>query len=173
MEGRGTAVKPSRSDEVLEADLQQKLSDQIRSHFDSIAPRRPIKPTRSEPDDPNLSFDVRDIPEFDKFLSLQSQSNQTIIAGTAVDVQEEFVETEYYKRLNSIDKQHHTTGKGFIAVEEVADSPKFQIGEVEGIKVVEKTTVFKSNPATNDWIPSSESAEVAYISSKPNRSESG
>ncbi|KAK1299624.1 hypothetical protein QJS10_CPB13g00497 [Acorus calamus] len=106
MEGRGTAVKPSRSDEVLEADLQQKLSD-----------------------------------------------------GTAVEVQEEFVETEYYKRLNSIDKQHHTTGKGFIAVEEVADSPKFQIGEVEGIKVVEKTTVFKSNPATNDWIPSSESDE--------------
>ncbi|KAL6013252.1 hypothetical protein ACLOJK_003744 [Asimina triloba] len=34
--------------------------------------------------------------------------------------QEEFVETQYYSELNSIDKQHHSTGSGFIRATETS-----------------------------------------------------
>ena len=82
MVGQSTVTnKPSRSDAVLDADEQLKIATQIRAQFDALAPKRPIKPNRSEPDpfaqhqhpvDSTLS--VHTIPELDKFHSLQSQS---------------------------------------------------------------------------------------------------
>lgn len=81
---RTTATKPSRSDEVLDADEQLRIANQIRAQFDSLAPKRPIKPNRSEPDAsaPNsnpldsAAFAAQDeIPELDKFQYLQSQSH--------------------------------------------------------------------------------------------------
>lgn len=78
--GHQKVAKPSRSDEVLDADQQLKISNQIRAQFDSLAPKRPTKPSRSEPDSTtdNPSAPVstihQNIPEFDKLRSLQSQS---------------------------------------------------------------------------------------------------
>lgn len=78
MVGQWTVTKPSRSDEVLDADQQLKIADQIRAYFDSSDPKRPQKPNRSEPDvftpNPLQSTVNQDIPELEKLRSLQSQS---------------------------------------------------------------------------------------------------
>ena len=80
MVGQWTVTKPSRSDEVLDANEQLKIADQIRTQFDSLAPKRPLKPNRSEPDPdasdvPNPVDSAAIIPELHKFQSLQSQSH--------------------------------------------------------------------------------------------------
>lgn len=77
MVGQWTVTKPGRSDEVLEADQQQRITAQIRAHFDSITPKRPAKPSRSESDSPLSSPSHAangTIPELHKFRTLQSQS---------------------------------------------------------------------------------------------------
>lgn len=83
MVGQWTMVtKPSRSDEVPDEEEQLKIANEVRAQFDSLAPRRPLKPNRSEPDwsssspvDSSSSFEHA-IPELDKLRSLQSQSPQ-------------------------------------------------------------------------------------------------
>ncbi|KAI9109701.1 hypothetical protein K1719_019331 [Acacia pycnantha] len=52
MLGQWSATKPSRSEELLDADEQERITGQIRQQFDSLAP----KPNRSEPD-PDASLD--------------------------------------------------------------------------------------------------------------------
>ena len=122
MVGQWTVTKPSRSDEVLDADQQQQIANQVRAQFDSLAPKRPTKPNRSEPDlATNTSsltpaVDQVTIPELDKLRSLQSQSHVKISVGGDGLVPDDFVETQYYKEMNSINKEHHTTGNGFIRV---------------------------------------------------------
>lgn len=179
MVGQWTVTKPGRSDEVLEADQQQRITAQIRAHFDSITPKRPAKPSRSESDSPLSSPSHAangTIPELYKFRTLQSQSQSESHAMVSTDgsamLPEEFVETHYYKELGSIDKQHHTTGTGFIKVERrgVEDGYGLQLQRRENREMMLRG--FKSNPATNDWIPSLEEDEVGYVSSKPSRSES-
>ncbi|CAI9110244.1 OLC1v1010237C2 [Oldenlandia corymbosa var. corymbosa] len=173
--GQPTVTKPSRSDEVLDEDQQIMITEQVRAQFDSLAPKRPAKPNRSESDSttPPTSYapdsDIP-VPELDKLKSLQSQSH-TILSGSVLEVQEEFVETEYYKKLDSIDKQHHTTGSGFIKV--AAGNDDYDLKLAGGNQALQnKEMVFKTNPATNDWIPSLETDQDAFVSSKPNRSES-
>ncbi|GKU94827.1 hypothetical protein SLEP1_g8264 [Rubroshorea leprosula] len=74
-----TATKPSRSDEVLDVDQQQKITAQVRAQFDSPALKRPTKPNRSEPDSTSHSAIAlpsgvdQTIPELNKLPSLQSQ----------------------------------------------------------------------------------------------------
>lgn len=73
-------AKPSRSDDVLDEDQQLMITNQIRAQFDSITPKRPLKPNRSEPDSssptPVHPIVVETfIPELHKFDSLQSQSH--------------------------------------------------------------------------------------------------
>ncbi|VVA17239.1 PREDICTED: maternal effect embryo [Prunus dulcis] len=178
------ATKPSRSDEVLEADEQLKIANQIRAQFDSAAPKRPIKPNRSEPDSSSSSsstpnpvdysiFDQPNIPELDKFRSLQSQSPVILSSAEgATTVQDEFVDTQYYKELNSIDKQHHMTGSGFIkVVREGGSDFDLQLAESHDDVIVGLMKI-RSNPATNDWVPRTDEDEVFVNSSKPNRSES-
>lgn len=148
MVGKMTATKPSRSDDVLDADEQERIANQIRAQFDSLTPKRPVKPNRSEPDpDASTPFDhfvasSQDIPEHLRLRSLQSQShvcndlfflffsflNFSLIALELIDsqaviseegprdVQDEFVETQYYKELTSIDKQHHTVRHHFFSL---------------------------------------------------------
>ncbi|KAJ4967204.1 hypothetical protein NE237_019053 [Protea cynaroides] len=178
-EGERVVIKPSRSDEVLDAEEQLRIASMTRDHFDSMAPKRPIKPSRSEPDSSSStvsSLDVENVPEYHKFLSLKSQqSDPILLGGGSSSVQEEFVETPYYKELISIDKEHHTTGSGFIRVgESVGDGYDLQLDNGGHYHVqAGKTAAFRSNPATNDWIPSTEVAwEANIVSSKPNRSES-
>uniref|UniRef100_A0A5B6Z3T7 Maternal effect embryo arrest 59 n=1 Tax=Davidia involucrata TaxID=16924 RepID=A0A5B6Z3T7_DAVIN len=175
MVGQSTVTKPSRSDEVLNADQQLRITNQVRNQFDSMAPKRPTKPNRSESDSPPktplLNEDIP-VPEFERFRSLQSQSH-AIFSGANNMIQDEFVETQYYKQLDFIDKQHHTTGNGFIKVgsEGFQDGYdlRLQTGNENG---GHREMVFRTNPATNDWIPNVEDDQVVYVSSKPNRSES-
>ncbi|KAF2585258.1 hypothetical protein F2Q70_00033797 [Brassica cretica] len=107
-----STMKPSRSDEIADPDQQIKNTNQIRAGFDSLAPKRPTKPTRSEPG-PFGCFSTpeptTDHPEADKFQTLQSQTHGDILhEGVSAAVQDEFLETEYYTSLTAIDKQHHT-----------------------------------------------------------------
>ena len=78
MVGQWTVTKPSRSDEVLDPNQQQEITNQIRAQFDSIAPKRPAKPNRSESESditsPPTDADHNSIPELDKLRSLRSQS---------------------------------------------------------------------------------------------------
>lgn len=180
--------KPSRSDEILDEDQQLAITNQVRAQFESLAPKRPIKPNRSESDStttPPTSYardqDYSAAPELDKLKFLQSQS-QTIFVGAGTAEQEEFVETQYYKELDSVDKLHHTTGTGFIKVASETSGNDYDLARQEGhgngngngdggIKF--KHWELKTNPATNDWIPSTEDQhQVAFVSSKPNRSDS-
>ncbi|KAF9678553.1 hypothetical protein SADUNF_Sadunf07G0046700 [Salix dunnii] len=171
-------TKPSRSDDVLDADQQLQITNQIRAQFDSMVPKRPSKPSRSESDTSptptsSLSNIENNIPELDKLRSLQSQSPVLLSVEGANMVPDEFVETRYYTELDSIDKQHYTTGSGFIKVVGGEEDEKNGHGiQLSGAAAGGKTvSCFKSNPATNDWIPSPENDQV-YVSSKPNRSES-
>lgn len=78
MVGQWTVAKPSRSDDVLDADEQLRIATQIKAQFDSAAPKRPMKPNRSEPDSPAPALSIVDptnIPELDKLRTLQSQSH--------------------------------------------------------------------------------------------------
>ncbi|GKF88674.1 hypothetical protein Tco_0259551, partial [Tanacetum coccineum] len=79
-----------------------------------------------------------------------------IVADHKATAEEEFVETGYYKQLVSIDKEHHTTGNGFIKVarEDNGNDSTYDIRLNTGTNGVYKDLV-KSNPATNDWVPSS------------------
>lgn len=176
-----SVVKPSRSDEIIDPDQQRQITDQIRAQFESLAPKRPTKPNRSESEDaaaspssnhPDGNFPV---PELQKLKSLQSQS-QIMINETGAVVQEEFTETGYYRELDSVDKQHHTTGSGFIKVASETSGENYDLqlprsneNSTEGVREI----VYKTNPATNDWIPKIDDYQVEYVSSKPNRSESG
>ncbi|MCO5547754.1 hypothetical protein L7F22_001205 [Adiantum nelumboides] len=82
-----------------------------------------------------------------------------------VESPEEFVETEYYKGLNAVDKaSHHTTGSGFIQVEK---NGAFALDFSSPGLVRTKSGC---NPATNDWIPSETAVEM-HLSEKPRRSE--
>ncbi|KAI3451971.1 hypothetical protein Pfo_008636 [Paulownia fortunei] len=164
--GQQTVTKPSRSDEVLDAAQQLLIYNQVRAQFDSLAPKRPVKPNRSEPSSisPTISTPDKDIhfPELQKLRSLQYES-QALFSQTTGLEQEEFVETRYYKALDSIDKQHHTTGSGFIKV--VADHKS---GDGYGLQLdgtpendgEYRKMVFKTNPARNDWIPEFEDTQV-------------
>uniref|UniRef100_A0A1J3FL89 Uncharacterized protein n=2 Tax=Noccaea caerulescens TaxID=107243 RepID=A0A1J3FL89_NOCCA len=170
-----STMKPSRSDEITDPDQQIKNANQIRSDFDSLAPKRPTKPTRSEPGPPgsfSTSDQTTDHPEADKFQSLQSQTHGNILGeGDSSANQDEFSETEYYTNLTAIDKQHHTTGSGFINVAKENNGEEALITA----NVVEdggEKAVYRSNPATNEWIPAAEEDLVDESSSKPNRSES-
>ncbi|ESQ53357.1 hypothetical protein EUTSA_v10026399mg [Eutrema salsugineum] len=170
-----SAMKPSRSDEIPDPDQQIKNSNQIRADFDSLAPKRPTKPTRSEPE-PLGSFSASDQttdhPEADKFRSLQSQAHGNILCeGDSSAIQDEFLETQYYTNLTAIDKQHHTTGSGFINVVN-EDGGEEAVTAAAAIEDGGEKAVYRSNPATNDWIPAAEEDHASESSSKPNRSES-
>jgi len=167
-------MKPSRSDEVLDPHHQLLIADQIRSRFESLNPKRPTKPDRSDPDSSLPPAPEHDgaIPEFDKLQSLRSQAQPAIPNGGQNLIEEEFVETSYYDELISIDKQHHTTGTGFIRAvrEEDDDQNDYDLPknlENGGVKVV--ALGLRGNPAMNDWTPNFED-DQAYVSTKPIRS---
>lgn len=176
-----TVNKPSRSDEVVDPEQQLRIAHEVRAHFESVAPKRPIKPSRSEPDpDASLAHQSNSgpIPELQKLLSLKSDHHQVVLStgGEWVE-QDEFVETQYYKQLESIDKQHHTTGTGFIKAtkERVENGESYEFQRLpENGKDTNKMGAFsgyKSNPATNDWTPSvDEISQVECVSTKPSRS---
>lgn len=162
--------RPNRSDIHLSKEEEARIEGETKDYFDGLAPKRHSKPQRSEPSaryiDP-LSDEHGDgvIPELVAFQQLERDSKKLVYDG--IEVREEFVETEYYKDLNDIDKQHHTTGTGFIKAENA---------NARGFSLEPDTdnghhAASKGNPATNDWIPAANDM-VNFVSDKPRRSDS-
>ncbi|XP_009630630.1 uncharacterized protein LOC107782933 isoform X2 [Nicotiana tabacum] len=173
MERHLTVTKPSRSDEVLDEHQQLQITNQVKALFDAQAPKRLAKPNRSEPDSvsPTTLLEDFPIPELDNLRSLQTQGGSIFSENSNCSEQEEFVETRYYNELVSIDKQHHTTGSGFIKMVNQTDGNIYNL-QLNGGHENGRAREFNTNPARNDWIPSSEDYQVGFTSSKPNRSES-
>jgi hypothetical protein len=177
--GKGglTVQKPSRSDEVLEAQQQWQIAAQIKSHFESLAPKRHRKPIRSEGSDDDQDVaeaeddPCDDIPpELKKYQELKSHSGSLIVCENGESLPEEFVETDYYKDLNAVDKLHHPPGVAFIKLE-YDDGSYFRLAYQEETGLMERIPV-RCNPATNDWIPApvDDQETMVAVSSKPIRS---
>ncbi|KAI8523664.1 hypothetical protein RHMOL_Rhmol13G0091000 [Rhododendron molle] len=160
--------RPNRSDAHLSKEEEEKVEEDTRDYFDGLAPKRHSKPQRSEysasyVDGVPSSDGV--IPEQAVFQQLEHDDSQKLVYNGS-EAREEFVETEYYKGLNCVDKHHHTTGTGFIKVENengmsfnlAPDAATACHGSCQG------------NPATNDWIPAAND-KVAFASDKPKRSD--
>ncbi|KAH9295787.1 hypothetical protein KI387_039375, partial [Taxus chinensis] len=91
----------------------------------------------------------QEAPEYIKFQELQSHKDELIYSGDSPV--EEFTETDYYKDFNDMDKEHHTTGTGFIKMERKGGCD-FHLGEASN----ESFHHSRTNPATNEWIPSAQ-----------------
>ncbi|XP_062181419.1 uncharacterized protein LOC133885700 [Phragmites australis] len=167
-----TTARPARSDPHLPPEEAARVEAEVRGYFDSVAPRRPAKPPRSDPSEDAVEADAadwgHDLPELRKLRDLEAKPQELVLNGAGnVDGGEEYVETQYYDGLNCIDKQHHTTGTGFIKVERPNGSAFSVTTNGYSSSSLVRCT---SNPATNDWIPSSET--VIPASNKPSRSDS-
>ncbi|CAL5095259.1 unnamed protein product [Urochloa decumbens] len=166
------ATRPARSDPHLPPEEAARVEAEVRGYFDSVAPRRPAKPPRSDPSEgAGAESDAgdHDLPELRKLRDLAAKPQKLVVDG-AGDVDgggEEYVETRYYDGLIGIDKQHHTTGTGFIKVERPNGSAFTMTTNGYSSASFVRCT---SNPATNDWIPSAET--VIPASNKPGRSDS-
>ncbi|OWM68761.1 uncharacterized protein LOC116211561 [Punica granatum] len=170
--------RPNRSDVHLSRDEEVKAEEETRDYFDGIAPKRHTKPRRSE-DSSNyvdaLSSNGVDnpTPELVEFQRLEGSTQKLNYSGSQVE--EEFMETAYYKDLNNVDKQHHQTGTGFIKVDNSSDG-SFNLTPDTSTGLHASC---KGNPATNDWIPSAADTvsqksapdQDLIASDKPNRSE--
>nr|GEU43260.1 hypothetical protein [Tanacetum cinerariifolium] len=165
-----TSTRPSRSDAHLSKEEEAKIEGETRDYFDDLAPRRHTKPQRSEyatqyVDALPTDKDDGVSPEYTEFQHLEQNTEKLVYAGNQVT--EEFVETEYYKDLNGVDKQHHTTGTGFIKVDD-SDGAAFNLGpDSEN----DHHASCKGNPGTNEWTPAPADTE-SYVSDKPHRSDS-
>ncbi|KAL3518105.1 hypothetical protein ACH5RR_020694 [Cinchona calisaya] len=161
-------TRPNRSDVHLSKEEEAKMEEATRDYFDGVAPKRHTKPQRSEYSKTYtdaISCSATDvIPENVQFQLLENDSQKLVHNGG--QAYEEFVETEYYKDLNCIDKQHHKTGSGFIAVENM----KGKSFSLEPDSATDHHSSCKGNPATNEWIPVAND-EVTFISDKPKRSD--
>ncbi|CAM0955260.1 unnamed protein product [Alopecurus aequalis] len=164
-------TRPARSDPHLPPEEAARVEAQVRGYFDSVAPRRPAKPPRSDPSDAGAGGAEAaagdDLPELRKLRDLEANPQKLVLDGGDADG-EEYAETQYYHGINCIDKQHHTTGTGFIKVERPntnGSSLNLTTVAYSSNNVVRRM----SNPATNDWIPSSET--VIPVSNKPGRSD--
>ncbi|XP_074589333.1 uncharacterized protein LOC141845175 [Curcuma longa] len=160
--------RPDRSDSHLPQEEAAKVEAETRNYFEGIAPKRHTKPSRSDYSavyaDALHSSDPDSIPELDKLRHLEADPLKLVCDGQ--EVEEEYVETEYYKDLNGIDKEHHTTGTGFIKVE-MKNTSSFVLGQAPDASDLQ--TPCKGNPATNEWIPSADI--IIPGSNKPKRSD--
>ncbi|XP_002520440.2 uncharacterized protein LOC8279780 [Ricinus communis] len=160
--------RPNRSDIHMTMEEEVRIEAETRDHFDGLAPKRHTKPQRSEyssqyadanPLHPTFT------PEFLEFQRLQTDPQKLRHNGKG-EAGQEFAETEYYEDLNCIDKQHHTTGTGFIKMEN-ANGKGFTLAP-DSVTCCHASC--KGNPATNDWIPAA--ADTAtFASDKPKRSD--
>ncbi|MCL7037563.1 hypothetical protein MKW94_000611 [Papaver nudicaule] len=154
-------MRPNRSDVHLSAEEETKIENETRKYFDDIAPKRVTKPQRSDyssqSNDPNYNNTNVTTPELTKFQELENHQDLVYNETTPQErvAEEEYTETEYYKDLNCIDKQHHTTGTGFIKVNNNGDGFHLSPDTTN-----EHHSSSKGNPATNDWIPASNAADT-------------
>ncbi|XP_050369430.1 uncharacterized protein LOC126787611 isoform X2 [Argentina anserina] len=161
--------RPNRSDAHLSKEEEAKIESETREYFDGVTPKRHTKPQRSEHasqyvDVLSLDDKQEPIPELAEFRRLENDSQKLVVNGS--EVSEEFVETDYYEDLNCIDKQHHTTGTGFIKVQNPSDRGY----RLEPDSDTSIHASCQGNPATNDWVPEAANA-VPFGSGKPGRSD--
>ncbi|XP_057953258.1 uncharacterized protein LOC131147734 [Malania oleifera] len=159
-------VRPNRSDAHLSMEAETKIEEETREYFDGVVPKRHTKPQRSEYSSnyADALSNCNQIPEYDEFQRLESDPKKLVYSGS--ETPEEFVETEYYKDLNCIDKQHHTTGTGFIKMEN-ANGKCFSLAPDSATGCHGSG---RGNPATNDWIPVTADLGTV-VSDKPKRSD--
>ncbi|XP_021715454.1 uncharacterized protein LOC110683401 [Chenopodium quinoa] len=159
---------PNRSDTHLSKEEQAKIEEETKEYFDGLAPKRHTKPQRSEYSTKYVDVNNNDssaIPEYVKFQCLENDQEKKEYENES-QASEEFVETEYYKDLNCVDKQHHTTGKGFIKMENDNEKSYYIAPDLD----LAHHASSQGNPATNDWIPSADD-QVTLASDKPKRSD--
>ncbi len=163
--------RPNRSDIHLSVEEEAIIEAETKQYFDGMAPKRHTKPQRSEYSSQyvdafsNNNNSSHSIPEILEFQRLQNDPREKKLLYDGNQVTEEFVETEYYKDLNSVDKYHHTTGTGFINVEKSGKCFHIEPDNDSGCHHSSKC-----NPATNDWVPATPT-EVGFNSEKPDRSD--
>jgi len=164
--------KPNRSEErsgTQEEQLQH--VQQVRAYLDANAPRRQLKPARSDAaevlsDAIGIAEAPSDPPERTKYLQLLATGVPLETRGSGY-VSEDFTESDYYECMAAIDKAHHTTGTGFI---EVGRSPEgFHLSD-DANAADSRRMHPRCNPAMNDWEPAPNSTFLT--STKPLRSES-
>jgi hypothetical protein len=167
--------KPNHSEEqsgTQEEQLQH--AQQVRAYLDANAPRRQLKPARS--DAAEVLSDAICIaeapstpPERTKYLQLLATGVPLETRGSG-DVGEDFTESEYYQYMAAIDKAHHTTGTGFIEVDKAPEGFHLSDANEDAAHPYSHPAHPRCNPATNDWEPATNSTFVT--STKPSRSES-
>ncbi|KAL2956098.1 hypothetical protein AAZX31_18G066200 [Glycine max] len=107
-------TRPNRSDIHLSAEEEATIEAKTREYFDGVAPQRHTKPQRSDYSAQyvdafsNAHHSSLTIPELTQFQLLQNDPQEKKLVYNGSQVPEEFVETEYYQDLNSVDKHHHT-----------------------------------------------------------------
>ncbi|WOL15540.1 hypothetical protein Cni_G24321 [Canna indica] len=163
--------RPDRSDAHLPPEEEARIEAETREYFQGIAPKRHTKPSRSDYSavySDALRSDSDSIPELENFQHLQAHPQEKLVCDGSQSV-EEYVETEYYTDLNCIDKQHHTTGTGFIKIDKAKGGNDFALTQACLCDASGCQPHLKGNPATNEWIPSADI--VIPDSHKPKRSD--
>lgn len=130
------------------------MEDEVRENYENLAPKRHSKPQRSDYSSQYVDAFANGSDsnqEYSQFQHLQANDSQKLIWNGS-EVTEEFQETEYYKDLNRINKDHHTTGTGFIKMEN-ANGKSFILAP-DNYDAHHSSC--KGNPATNEWIPSAD-----------------
>ena len=168
------AGKPNRSEERGTLEEQEQHAQQTRAYLDANAPKRQLKPARSDAAEMLSSMTqdehtdnanaVSDPPEHVKYLQLVVNGVPLETQGSG-DVGEDYTESKYYQHMAAINKAHHTTGSGFIKVDELPEG--FHLSPDKSTALRER---HGGNPAMNDWEPAPNT--TIYASSKPLRSES-
>uniref|UniRef100_A0A1D1Y6G5 UPF0176 protein Pro_1101 n=1 Tax=Anthurium amnicola TaxID=1678845 RepID=A0A1D1Y6G5_9ARAE len=162
------ASRPDRSDAHLPPGEEARIAEEAREYFDGVAPKRHTKPQRSEHSDRYTDAFASSrgdgIPELDRLRGLEADTEKLVCQGSEPAV--EYVETEYYKELDCIDKQHHTTGTGFIKVEG-SNGSSSKLSSDDDTSGCHPSC--RGNPATNEWIPSAD-MDIP-VSHKPQRSD--
>jgi hypothetical protein len=160
------ADKPNRSEEQSGThEEQEKHAQQVRDFLDANAPKRQLKPARSDAAElTSIDMVSGEPPERSKYLHLVASGVPLETRGSG-DVSAEFTESDYYQSMAAIDKAHHTTGTGFIKMDKSADD--FHLSEGDPAQMHAR---HRCNPAMNDWEPAASSTFES--SSKPSRSES-
>ncbi|CAL4921916.1 unnamed protein product [Urochloa decumbens] len=153
--------RPDRSDAHLSPEAEAAREAEVREYFDDAAPKRHTKPFRSDHSAVYADALVPDTshPELDKFQDLEAHTERLVCEGGKAG--EEFVETEYYKDLGGVGKQHHTTGTGFIRMDRDKGA-SFKLSEDPD--AAERHASCKGNPATNEWIPSADTVRSQHHS---------
>lgn len=176
MVGVGTqhTLKPSRSEELSSPEEQERRALEVQQYLEAHTPKRPLKPARSDASDQLVAaLDGQDDnnspsepPECHKYQELLASSTPLQTQGSGV-VSEDYTESGYYENLAAIDKQHHTTGTGFISTGAPVQSFHLSTGAYESSGLRHR---HPCNPAMNEWEPAPDTASP--FTHKPLRSES-